>query len=365
MILKIIFSVLLIVHSLIHLLGFLKAFNLANITQIAKTISKPIGVIWLLATIFFLITAVLILLKSNYWLLIGLISVITSQVLIFLFWQDAKFGTIANIIILIGIILNYGSFRFERNFLCDVNQLIVQNNFSNNEIITENDIKHLPEIVKKYLAYTNVINKPKVKNFRAVFCGNMRSRGKDFFEFTSEQYNFFDNPARLFFMKGKMFGLTVPGYHKYIDAKASMNIKLFGLIPIIKVDGEVMDKAETVTLFNDMCLIAPATLIDKNIDWEQINDTTVTAHYKNKGIKISATLIFNNNGRLINFISLDRTDINDMKQYPFSTPIYEYKNFNGFNLPSKADAVWNYPDGEFVYGTFDLLEVHYNIKEIK
>lgn len=365
MILKIIFSVLLIVHSLIHLLGFLKAFNLANITQIAKTISKPIGLIWLSATIFFLITVILILLKNNYWLLISLISVIISQILIILFWQDAKFGTIANTIILLGIILNYGSYRFERDFLCDVNQLIVQTNFSDTEILSENDIKHLPEIVKKYLVYTNVIGKPKVKNFRAVFQGEMRSKGKDFFEFTSEQYNFLEEPARLFFMKGKMFGLTVPGYHKYIDAKASMNVKIFGLIPIIKVDGEVMDRAETVTLFNDMCLIAPATLINKNIDWEEINDTTVTAHFTNKGLKISATLIFNNDGRLINFISLDRTDINDMKQYPFSTPIYEYKNIDGFNLVSKADAVWKYPDGEFVYGNFELLEVHYNINEIK
>jgi hypothetical protein len=188
----------------------------------------------------------------------------------------------------------------------------------------------------------------------------MRSKDKDWFPFTTEQYNFFGEPTRLFFMKAKMFGLTVPGYHRYSNATATMDIRLFGIFPIIKESGEIMDKTETVTLFNDMCLMAPATLIDKRIEWKEIDDKSVDAVFTNHGITISATLSFNDQGQLVNFVSKDRTSVSDMKQYPFSTPVSDYKPMRGFNLMTKGSAIWHYPDGEFTYGRFVLKDIKYN-----
>ena len=87
---------------------------------------------------------------------------------------------------------------------------------------------------------------------RIVFEGEMREKGKEYFPFACEQYNFFDELTRLFFMKGKMFGVTVPGYHHYMKGIAVMDIRLFGLFPVVKKSGVAMNKVETVTLFNDM-----------------------------------------------------------------------------------------------------------------
>jgi hypothetical protein len=162
-------------------------------------------------------------------------------------------------------------------------------------------------------------------------------------------------------MKGKMFGITVPGYHKYSEEHASMNIRLFGLFPVVNKSGPILDKTETVTYFNDMCLLAPATLIDPRITWKEVNDTTCTATFTNHSITVSATLYFNQQGRLLNFISHDRTEINDMKQYPFSTPVFEYKEIDARNVILRGNAAWKYPEGEFTYGKFTLKEIHYNI----
>ena len=38
---------------------------------------------------------------------------------------------------------------------------------------------------------------------KIVFDGEMRDKGKDYFKFNSVQYNFFEDPTRLFFMKIK------------------------------------------------------------------------------------------------------------------------------------------------------------------
>lgn len=362
MIMRIIFLILLVIHGLIHLLGFAKAFDFGDITQLSKEISKPMGVLWLTAFLLFQLSAILFFLNKEEWLIISVIAAIVSQILIIIVWQDAKFGTIVNILIAIVAVLTWASISFEKSFVNDKNENITRTNIISQEILTEKDIQTLPKPVQQYLKYVGVINKPKVKNVRVVFEGQMRDKGKDYFPFISEQFNFFDEPTRLFYMKAKMFGVSVLGYHKYSNCKASMDIRPFGLFPIVKKSGDIMNKAETVTLFNDMCLLAPATLIDKRIQWESINDTLIKATFTNKKISITAVLYFNQKGQLVDFISKDRTSITDMKQYPFSTPVSEYKIINGYNLMSKAEAVYDYTDGKFTYGKFILKDIEYNIE---
>ncbi|MBK5212329.1 MAG: hypothetical protein JJE55_01555 [Flavobacteriaceae bacterium] len=163
-------------------------------------------------------------------------------------------------------------------------------------------------------------------------------------------------------MKANFKGLPTQGYHCYKDGKASMLIKLLSLFPVVDIKKPEMFKTETVTFFNDMCLFAPAALIDEKIEWETIDDTSVKAIFTNGGTTISATLFFDENGQLVNFVSEDRMDVNSNRKIPFSTPITKYGNINGYNLPVAADVVWHFPDGDFVYGKFYLQDVQYNLK---
>ncbi|GAA5520239.1 hypothetical protein LQ318_00815 [Aliifodinibius salicampi] len=102
---KIIFSLVIVIHGLIHLLGFVKAYDLAPVEQLTENISKTAGLIWLLVCILFLVTVFLYFTQNDVWWVVGLVAVIISQVLIILSWSDAKAGTIANIIIVIPIII--------------------------------------------------------------------------------------------------------------------------------------------------------------------------------------------------------------------------------------------------------------------
>ena len=79
-------------------------------------------------------------------------------------------------------------------------------------------------------------------------------------------------------------------------------------------------------------------------------------------------MIFENTGKLINFISSDRyiEEENDqgVKQYnkrEWMTPIKEYSNFNSLNMPSRAVAIWNLPEGQFEYADFTIKSVEYNV----
>jgi len=93
-----------------------------------------------------------------------------------------------------------------------------------------------------------------------------------------------------------------------------------------------------------------------------LGNNSVKAVFHNGEVSVSAILKFDESGRLINFISEDRVDVNSNQSVPFLTPISEYGNFNGYNLPIAADAVWHFPDGDFVYGKFYLEGILYNLK---
>ena len=237
------------------------------------------------------------------------------------------------------------------------------------EVITEEDISHLPVIVRKYLNHVGCTGREKVWNFRAEFQGGIRGKSTEpFMKLKSVQYNFFENPVRIFYIVAKKSGIPAKGIHIYKNAKAIMKIKILGLIPVVDAKGFEMDKGETVTVFNDMCLMAPASLIDRNIIWTEVDANTVKGTFTNNNITISALLFFDNEGRLLNFISSDRYETTDGKSYsnyPWETPVLEYKRFNGYNLPSKAKLIYKHPDEDFCYGEFELVNIEYNCKDLK
>lgn len=350
----------LLLHGLIHLMGFARAFGYATLPALTRAISRPQGAWWFVVSVLFVAAAFILLLKKDIWWMIALLAVLISQGLVLLSWQDAKWGTLANAAILLAIIAVNGSRYFERRFKKEV-AVSMQHASTASVLLTEADIAGLPMLLQRYIRYSGAINRPRLHNMKIAFEGQMREKGKGWFSFTTEQYNFFERPVRLFFMKARMFGITVPGYHAYQNATASMQVKLFGLVPVVDRKAGELNKAETVTLFNDLCLFAPGALIDASIHWQPVDDSSVKAIFTNKEITIEASLYFNAEGQLINFVSDDRYDVTAKNQYRFSTPVSEYKNIDGYNLPTYGEAIWHYPEGKFTYGKFHLKAIQYNV----
>ena len=104
---KTVLIIIIILHGLIHLMGFVKAFGLANISEMTLPISRGWGLLWLIAALMLILSGVLLLLNVSSWWIPAIIGVILSQILVFAFWQDARFGSIPNVIILIFIVLGF------------------------------------------------------------------------------------------------------------------------------------------------------------------------------------------------------------------------------------------------------------------
>jgi hypothetical protein len=94
------FFIIILLHGLIHLMGFVKAFGFADISELTLPISRSRGLLWLTTALILVTAALLWFLRIESWWVAAIFGVIMSQILVFAFWQDARFGTILNVVIL-------------------------------------------------------------------------------------------------------------------------------------------------------------------------------------------------------------------------------------------------------------------------
>jgi hypothetical protein len=232
--------------------------------------------------------------------------------------------------------------------------------------VTEDDLAHLPQPLRAYLHFTGVVGKPRVENYRVAYHGEIRPKPDGrWMPFRAKLQSFEHPRARLFLLESSMFGLPFVAFHRYAGNAATMQVRAASLFTVVDAKGPEMNQSETVTLFNDLCVLAPATLVDPAIRWELIGPLSVRGTFSNAGNTISALLSFDPDGRLVNFHSDDRYQSVDGKtftRYRWSTPLRDYKDFGGVRLASYGEASWRMPEGELVYGRFHLERVEYNVK---
>jgi hypothetical protein len=367
------FTVAMAIHALIHLMGFVKAFGLARAPQLTQPISAPLGVLWLVAALSILATLVALFALPSWWWAIGVGALVVSQVAITTSWADAKFGSLANVVLLIGVVyglLSDGPWSFRAAFERDaaagrarVGQLATM------AVITDADLAPLPAPVQHYLRATGAVGQPRVLSYRLRFRGRIRGGPKKaWMSFQADQQSFTDRPTRSFLMQASMWGVPVQAFHRFAGSSATMQVKIAGIIEVADAHGPVMDRSETVTLFNDMCLLAPGSLLSPSISWEAIDARSARARFTHGPHTISATLLFDDAGLLTDFVSDDRSrasaDGRTFTPLRFSTPARAYRQYGPVRLMSHGEARWHAPapEGEFTYGEFELLEISYDVR---
>jgi hypothetical protein len=162
-------------------------------------------------------------------------------------------------------------------------------------------------------------------------------------------------------MEATRAGLPVDGLHAYDDRGANMRVRLLSMIPVVTLDGPEMMRTETVTVLNDMCILAPWRLLDPSIHWREFDERHVEATYTNGEHTIRAVLVFGDSGALADFWSDDRPalaeDGKTLLPQRWSTPIFEYALMGPYRLAARGEARYAAPDGEYAYIEFDGIEV--------
>lgn len=361
--LKVLYAVILLIHGFIHLLGFVKGFELAKITQLTHPISKTAGVFWLINTFLFIGVAVVFLLRKDWWWILGFLAVILSQILIFTQWQDAKFGTIANIIILIPLITGFAFWNFNAQINTETKELLAENK-SEQKIITEEMIQDLPSPVQRWLRYSEVIGKEQIHTVYLKQKGLMKLRPdqKEWLKAEAEQYFTIEKPSFIWRVKTSMAGLPVLGRDLFRDGQGKMQIKLAGIVPVVNIENDPKLNISTLQRFLGEICWFPTAALSPYIKWEPIDDYSAKATMFYGETTGSAVFYFDEKGALTKFVAFRFKDISDPEPKEWVAKVIETETVNGIKVPTKLEASWILEDGEFTWYKFEICDLKYNSK---
>ena len=189
--------------------------------------------------------------------------------------------------------------------------------------------------------------------------------------FTGRQVNTYGpQPQRAFIMDATRSGLPVTVLHQFSGGSARMRAKVMSLVPVVDAAGPEMDQGETVTVFNDLVVLAPGAVVDAPIRWTALDATHVRGVFTNGGVNVTAVLTFASDYRLVDFTSLDRlrasTDGRSFTALPWSTPLSGHQDLGGYLIPELGAARWDAPppEGSFSYVELELDDIAYNVRDL-
>lgn len=359
--------ILIVLHGVIHLFGFLKAFGISQFKAISQPVSKVYGMLWFLTFLLFVITIILNFIQSDYWWLSGFLAVVISQVLIFNYWSDAKFGTIANIIILLVVIIGYSSFNFKKKIKKERTELFKNFQLENKKNISSETLDSLPTIIQKWLSNSGVVGTQTVFNVYLTqeLQLKLKPNQKNWNEGKAEQYFTIQPPAFNWNINTEINPfLSLVGRDKFIDGNGEMTIRLLSLIPVVNAKDEKKINQATLQRYLAEIVWFPSASLSKHIKWETIDDYSAKATMKYKETKGSGVFHFDQNGNFEKFIAMRYQDSNAEEPIEWRVIATKIEKRNGIKIPVECESSWKLKSGNWTWLRLKITDIQYNLKEI-
>lgn len=360
---KILLIFILIIHGLIHLMGFMKAFGFSGFSQLTEDISKPIGVLWLASALLFLTSAIFLIANKEWWWMPAILATVTSQILIFLTWQDAKFGTIANIIILLAAIIAVAVWNFNVKTQKEINLLLSERESQDESIITEQMLDPVPSQVQTWLRNVGVVGKENIHTVYLKQKGIMKLKPdqKKWSKAEAEQYITTEQPAFLWKVDMGMLPLVnVSGRDLFKEGKGHMIMKVASLIPVAKVEDNNKVNESSLQRYLLELPWYPTAALSSYITWETIDEYTVKASMTYQGVSGSANFHFNQDGQLEQISAFRYKDSNSDERIECIGEIKGSKVIDGIKLPTKINITWMLEEGGFTWYKLEIYDVEFN-----
>ncbi|QBA63634.1 DUF6544 family protein [Muriicola soli] len=360
---KLLLTILLLVHGLIHLLGFLKAFELGQYPMLNAHIGRAQGIFWLLGCLFILSTAVAFYFNQKLWPWLGLIALIISQILISLHWSDTKYGAWFNLILVCIVVPGIGEYVFDKRVSAEVKSL---NDSKKIHFMNEEDTinpKFLPPIVSQWLKNSGGIHSDTISRVHLLQKGRLRTKpdGK-WMPFEAEQWFSIPEPAFLWKTRVQMFGpFFLTGRDKLITGKGSMEISLLSLIPVVNARDEKGIDEASMTRFLAEISWFPSAITQPYISWEALGPYAAEATFTYEGQSTSGVFTFNEQAEPISFEAMRYMKTGEnAKREKWKIRNLSFTSFQGIRIPIKSEVVWELEEGEYHWLTLEISEINYD-----
>jgi hypothetical protein len=228
-------------------------------------------------------------------------------------------------------------------------------------VVTEEMLADLPEPVRRYLRYTGVVSKPFPGTIWLRQKGQMRpAPGQPWVPLDAEEHYSVQPPGFVWAGTARVGRFPVArARDTYAEGAGRMLVKVASLWPVVDASGEQMDQAAMMRYLSEMIWF-PAAFLAANICFEPVDDSSARVTLTDHGRTVTATMFFDTQGRLTDFVAKRYRTPGSSDPDTWSTPVTGYGEFEGLRLPVSGRAVYKLPDGDLEYINVTVTELHYD-----
>lgn len=364
---RILFTIFVFLHGLIHLPGFLKGYGIKEMNGLTMAISRPMALLWLAASLLLVTYGIFHLRNGRYGWLIGFAAVLLSQLLIIGYWKDAKFGSVPNLMILVVCLTSLGYQQFRQRVSEEEAVLLSRCKITDQQMVSEEDLRQLPEVVKKWLRRSGQIGRASIHVGKVTQKAYMllKPGQKTWMSADAIQYTTTDIPGFIWRVDVRMNSLLqFQGRDKFEEGKGEMLIKLNSLIKVVDERGVKLDEG-TIQRFLGEMVWFPSLALSRYITWEALNERSARATITYKGCKGEGTFYYDEEGLVTKFVAM-RYKGNDpgAKRQEWTMLISGYETFDGITVPARMTATWKLDDGDWTWLKLEVKDLKFNEKSI-
>ena len=145
----------------------------------------------------------------------------------------------------------------------------------------------------------------------------------------------------------------------YAEGHGRMLVKVASLWPVADASGGQADQAAMMRYLSEMIWF-PAAFLAGNISFEAVDDSSARVTLTDRGQTATATLFFDEQGRLIDLVAKRYRTADASDPETWSTPVTGYGEFGGLRLPARGKAIYKLPGGDLDYIDVTITGLRYD-----
>ncbi len=361
---KVALFVLVFLHGAIHLMGFYKSLNPTSLPGLELGVTKAWGIVFLLAAVALTAAGLLGIGGSRaFWLVLS-VALFISQTAIFAHFSDAKYGTLANVILLLVALSAFGEQRFAERTRLLVEDLSAERRM---DLATDAPISPPPPPVARYLE--NVLP-PGARPIEGVI---IEQRGEFNSSLTQPKWSPFEAthhatirpPGFVWAAEVRFFpGVSVFVHDSLLSGRGRVAPWVSGLIPL----SEAADRGGDVTRGELLRFLAespwyPTLLMGHpGLTWEPIDDRRAVARLTSGTVTAALEMSFDEEDRLVMVRSRDRPRLENgiTVKTPWVGRWFDYERHDGILVPTRGEVAWEIDGREIPYWRGTLTSIHFD-----
>lgn len=224
-------------------------------------------------------------------------------------------------------------------------------------LVEATELEALPEPVRRWLAQSGVVGRPRARAVRLRQRGRMRPKADGpWMEFSARQLFTPATPGFVWRARVRAFpGLLLFGRDSYVEGRGRMTISLWSLISVVDAAGAKIDQG-TALRFLSETIWMPSAALEPMIRWQAVDADTARAELDWGGQRVEGLFRFDRDGQPRGFEARRYRD-EELEDWIITIPAEATRSFDGVRVPGQASVTWGRGEAAQTWLELEITEL--------